>query len=106
MLTCTIKYVCNYEVDTYIYIYIYISYISLSLYTYILLTYIMCYVYSHINIGESLDDINCAAPYIIAFGRTKDNLQDVKLVIESDTVLEMPSVVFGTTLLLCIVLHF
>lgn len=44
------------------------------------------------NIGESLDGVDCRAPYIAAFGISFDQLTDFKVVIEKENVLPMPSV--------------
>ena len=43
-----------------------------------------------ISIDEALSGVELKAPFIAAFGLTKDELTDVKLVIESDNVISMP----------------
>lgn len=44
--------------------------------------------------------MECAAPYIAAFGLTVDRLTDIKLVIESQTIIKMPSI--ATALHCCV----
>ena len=46
-----------------------------------------------INIEESLETVGCHVPFIAAFGLTTDELTDIKLVIEKENILQMPSIV-------------
>lgn len=44
------------------------------------------------DIEESLESVECKAPYIAAFGPSLDELSEFKVVIEKDNVISMPSV--------------
>ena len=44
-----------------------------------------------VDIDEALCSLPTTAPCVIAFGATRDTLSDVKVVVEKDNVLSMPS---------------
>ena len=45
-----------------------------------------------IDIEEALESVETHTPYILAFGATQEHLLDIKVIIERENVLPMPSV--------------
>ena len=56
-----------------------------------LCTCLFCFQGESINVVECLETIACKAPFIAAFGISLDELLDIKLVVEGENRLEMPS---------------
>ena len=44
-----------------------------------------------IDIDKSLEGVDCAAPFIVAFGVDTDSLTDIKVIIKKNNVIQIPS---------------